>query len=174
MRDTDIRIRPARAGDVPGSRHVNEQAFAGPAEARLVEALRDHDGVVLSLVAVRGERIVGHVLFSPAEIVAPGASVPAVALAPVAVLPTDQRQGIGARLIRRGLEALRSAGHEIVIVLGHPRYYPRFGFAPASRFGVACPYDGVADEAFMALGLRPGALQGRSGTVRYRPEFADL
>jgi putative acetyltransferase len=88
----------------------------------------------------------------------------------MAVLPAHQRQGVGSLLVRAGLEACRAAGHGCVVVLGHPAYYPRFGFAPASRHGVAWEHP-VPDEAFMLLELRPGALGGRGGIVRYQPEF---
>jgi putative acetyltransferase len=125
----------------------------------------------LSLVAVHEGQVVGHILFSPVDIEREGARETAVGLGPMAVLPEYQRQGVGSRLVREGLDWLGRAGHGGIIVLGHPGYYPRFGFERASRFGlrweVACP-----DEAFMALELRPGALGARPGIVRYRPEFS--
>jgi putative acetyltransferase len=95
-------------------------------------------------------------------------------LAPIAVLPDLQRQGIGKALIEAGIDKIRASGEPFVIVLGHPGYYPRFGFIPASRFWIRCEYDGVPDEAFMILVLKDGVLAGISGVAKYRPEFADV
>ncbi|MGH9938173.1 MAG: GNAT family N-acetyltransferase, partial [Blastocatellia bacterium] len=96
-----------------------------------------------------------------------------VGLAPVAVLPEFQDRGIGSSLVQHGLERCREAGHPFAVVLGHPHYYPRFGFAPASRFGIKSEYD-VADENFMAMELREGALQNQAGMARYQPEFNEV
>jgi putative acetyltransferase len=95
-------------------------------------------------------------------------------LAPIAVLPDLQRQGIGKALIEAGIDKIRVSGEPFVIVLGHPGYYPRFGFIPASRFEIRCEYDGVPDEAFMILVFNNDALEGISGVAKYRPEFADV
>ncbi len=164
-------IREERSEDAPGIRRVNELAFARPAEADLVDALRDAGAVTLSLLAEREGRIVGHILFSPVTIESPEEAFPAVGLAPMAVEPGLQRGGIGSALVRAGLSALRAAEHEVVVVLGHPEYYPRFGFVRASGHGIRWEKD-VPDEAFMLLELRPGALGRRGGVVRYRPELA--
>ena len=91
-------------------------------------------------------------------------------LAPMAVAPEYQQQGIGSALVRSGLEHCRAAGYKAVIVLGHPRYYPRFGFVPASHFNIRSQYD-APDEAFMALELEPGALGEIGGVVKYHPLF---
>lgn len=165
-------IRPERPGNAATIRAVNERAFGQPAEAALVDALRAAGALTLSLVAEEAGAVVGHIAFSPVTIHAPGGACGAVGLAPMAVLPGSQRRGVGKRLVCAGLAALREAGHGAVVVLGHPGYYPRFGFVPAERFGLrwehACP-----PEAFMALELTPGALaEARGGVVRYRPEFA--
>jgi putative acetyltransferase len=165
-----ISVRHETAADRLSVRTVNEQAFEGTEEADLVDALRDRGGLTLSLVAVRDAEIVGHIAFSPARIVSPGSEIAAVGLGPMAVLPACQRLGIGSRLVRRGLELLRESGHRVVVVLGHPEYYPRFGFVPGTRFGVNCEFD-VPDEVFMVLELRAGALRGQGGTVQYQPEF---
>ena len=167
-------VRPERPGDVAAIRTVNELAFGGPTEAEIVDALRARGRATLSLVAVEGERVVGHILFSPVTVESAGESAgearAAVGLGPMAVLPAHQRRGLGSLLVRTGLQACRDAGHGCVVVLGHPEYYPRFGFEPASRRGVAWAHP-VPDEAFMILELRPGALGGRGGIVRYQPEF---
>jgi putative acetyltransferase len=165
-----VLIRPERPGDADAIRHVNERAFGQAAEARLVDALREAGVLTLSLVAESAGMVVGHLAFSPVTIAGPAGTREAVGLAPMAVLPERQGQGIGALLVRAGLEALRAAGHGAVVVLGHPHYYPRFGFAPASRWGLRWERD-CPDEAFMALELRAGALEGAGGVVRFRPEF---
>lgn len=168
-----IQIRPEQIEEIAAIRRVNERAFNGPAEADLVERLREHDKVTLSLVAVRDDEIVGHILFSPVVIESPRQSIAAVGLAPMAVLPELQNQGIGSLLVRTGLDQCRRAGHLVAVVLGHPQYYPRFGFVPASRYAIRSEYE-VADEHFMVIELRPGALAGQSGTVKYQAEFNEL
>jgi putative acetyltransferase len=139
-------VRPERPGDAPAIRHVNEQAFGRAAEADLVDALRRHGTATLSLVAVRDARIVGHILFSPVRIESEARSTAGLGLGPMAVLPACQREGIGSRLVRTALEECRRAGHGWVVVLGHPEYYPRFGFVPASRHGLAWEHP-APDEA---------------------------
>jgi putative acetyltransferase len=168
-----LELRPARPGDAAAIFAIHRAAFAGEDEAKLVDALTADGHAVVSLVADDGGEIVGHVLLSGAEIVDGKAATPCLALAPLAVTPSRQRQGIGARLVEASLAQARRSGHGIVIVLGHPEYYPRFGFAPASTFGIRCPFEAPA-EAFMALALRPGALEGVRGVVRYAPPFAGI
>jgi putative acetyltransferase len=168
-----LTIRHEKLGDEAAIRHVNEQAFHGSDEADLVEALRRAQACAVSLVAICDEQVVGHVLFSPVSVASDDASFPAVALGPMAVLPTHQNQGIGSELVRRGLEECQRLGHEVVFVLGHPNFYPRFGFAPTQRYNIRCEYD-VPDEVFMVAELRAGALAGRTGIVKYRPEFSSV
>jgi putative acetyltransferase len=165
-------IRPEIPDDIPAIFEVNFQAFAHYDEAHLVNALRDAKilNPRLSLVAVHGERIIGHILFPPITIESPRASVPAVALAPLVVHPDYQCLGVGSALIEEGLNACRSFGHRIVIVVGHPGYYPRYGFRSARALGIAAPFV-VADDVFMALELIPGALDGIQGTVKYPEAF---
>jgi putative acetyltransferase len=163
-------IRPERPDDVAAIRTVNEQAFGGAVEAAIVDALRARRKATLSLVAMDAHHVVGHILFSPVTIASAGEDLAALGLGPMAVLPAHQRRGIGSLLVRTGLAACRDAGHGCVVVLGHPAYYPRFGFEPASRRGVRWEHP-APDEAFMILELRPGALGGRGGIARYRPEF---
>jgi putative acetyltransferase len=161
-------VRDERDVDDAAIRDVNVAAFGGADEADLIAALRADGDVLLSLVAEADGAVVGHILFSRMFIETPGGAVPAVALAPVAVRPDRQRQGIGGRLIRQGLGQLRSAGERIVIVLGHPAYYPRFGFSAAQARALQSPFEG---DAFMTLELSPGALDGITGRVRYAPAF---
>jgi putative acetyltransferase len=169
-------VRRERPGDVAAIRAVHALAFGGAVEAEIVDALRARGKATLSLVAVDAERVVGHILISPVTITLPseedGEARAALGLGPMAVLPTHQRQGIGSLLVRAGLAACRDAGHGCVVVLGHPAYYPRFGFEPASRRGVRWEHP-VPDEAFMILELRQGGLGGRGGIVRYQPEFGE-
>lgn len=164
-------IREEVPADVEAVHRVNEAAFDTEAEAKLVDVLRANAGLTLSLVAQADERIVGHIAFSPVVVTCgDGTTVAGVGLAPMAVLPTHQRTGIGGRLIAEGLRRLRDAAHRFCVVLGHPDYYPRHGFSVASRSGIRWERP-VPDEAFMVQELVPAGLAGVSGVVRYRPEF---
>jgi putative acetyltransferase len=166
-------IRPERPEDTTAIRQVNEQAFGRSDEANLVDTLRTREKAVLSLVGVEGDRIVGHIFFSPVTIESADRLVPAVGLAPMAVVPELQRRGIGSRLVKAGLEECRNAGYSYVVVLGHPTYYPRFGFVPASRYGITSEY-AVPDEAFMILAWRGRVWGERGGLARYEPEFREV
>jgi len=165
-----LTVRPQTPGDAAAIRRVNEAAFGGTVEADLVEKIHSRQAFTLSLVATGEDGVVGHILFSLVTIESESLSFTAVSLGPMAVLPAHQGRGIGSQLVRAGLEECQRLGHEIVVVLGHPDYYPRFDFVPASTYGVKCEYE-VPDEAFMVAELREGALVGRSGTVKYQPEF---
>lgn len=213
----DLDIRTEEPGDREAVRRVNEAAFDTPAEADLVDALRESGDAVpeLCLVAVEGGEVVGHICLSHARLRAAGAeglegarsdgaegrkgaradgaqgragarsdgaqgregtrsdgpggraAAPGgpqiLALAPMAVLPERQRRGVGSALVQEALERANETTFPLVVVLGHPDYYPRFGFDPASAYGVECPYEGVPDEAWMAQPLaayEPG-LRGR-------------
>jgi putative acetyltransferase len=165
-----MHIRPEQPGDIAGIRAVNLAAFETSTEADLVDALRVQAEPLISLVAADAEGLVGHILFSPVTLVGhPGLRV--MGLAPMAVAPTRQRQGIGSALVDAGLERCRRLGATAVVVLGHAEYYPRFGFTPGSRFGIGCEYD-VPEDVFMVLELDRGALKGTSGTIRYHQAFA--
>lgn len=166
-----MEIRLEQAADIPAVRALNTLAFGRPGEAALVDQLRAGCLDCLSLVACQGKQIVGHALFSPVVIETTSRAVTGMGLGPVAVLPEFQRQGIGARMIAAGLAMLRRDACPLVVVLGHHEYYARFGFAPASRHGLRCQWDGVPDEAFMALVLSPEAMRGVTGVVRYCAEF---
>jgi putative acetyltransferase len=165
-------IRTERAADEVATFDVHAAVFPTDAEARLVTALRASGKAAVSLVAEVDGTVVGHVLFSPVSVEGSPISSIGVGLAPVAVLPAHQRRGVGARLIESGLEACRRAGFGFAVVLGEPSYYRRFGFRRALDDRLQNEY-GV-DHEFMALELRPEALGGVSGVVRYAPEFAAL
>lgn len=167
-----ITIRKEQSGDEGQIRLVNTHAFGQTAEADIVDTLRRTCPEGVSLVALHDGNIVGHILFTPALIESVHEVVHGMGLAPMSVLPKFQRTGIGSALVRTGIEEMRRAAHPFIIVLGHPAYYPRFGFVPASRRGTASDYDGVPDEAFMILVLDESALAGVAGTAKYRPEFA--
>jgi len=151
---------------------VNEEAFGKPDEARLVDAIRRADHPMISLVAVDGEAIVGHILFTPVTLDSSGPPINVMGLAPMAVLPPWQHRGIGSMLVETGLRECEQSSCQIVVVIGHPEFYPRFGFRPAREYGLRSEFD-VPDEAFMVAELMPGALANRSGLVRYLPEFGD-
>jgi putative acetyltransferase len=167
-----METRPERPADVAAVAAVNRAAFETGLEADLVNALRAQAEPIVSLVADDGGAIVGHILFSPVTLSA-DAGLPVMGLAPMAVAPSRQRRGIGSALVRAGLDRCRELGYAAVVVLGHPAYYPRFGFVPASRFGIGSEYD-VPDDVFMAIELRAGILRGTPGTVRYHPAFSSL
>jgi putative acetyltransferase len=149
-------------------RLLNESAFGRPDEADLIDRLRTEGAVLASFVAECEERIVGHILFSRMLIETGNGAVSAVALAPLAVSPEQQCRGVGGQLIRHGLDWLREHGEQVVIVLGHPAYYSRFGFSSDRARSLASPFPA---EAFMAFELLPGALDGIRGRVRYPDAF---
>ncbi len=169
-------IHPDKAEHAAGVYYVEEKAFKRPAEADLCVKLRQRKAATLSLVALEDGEVVGHVLFSPVTIRGekPGEELPVVGMGPVAVLPARQRQGIGSRLIRAGLEEIRQEGHAAVVVLGDPHYYTRFGFEPAGRFGIRFQDPNVPAEDFMVIELRRGVLEGHAGVAYYEPEFNDV
>lgn len=167
-RGHDVVIREREPADDEAIRRLNDAAFGGPIEAKIVEELRRTRLAAIELVAVEDSEIVGHILFSALKVTFGEEMMPTLALAPMAVLPGRQRHGIGSDLVRHGLALARQREWWAVIVLGHSDYYPRFGFSAALAKPLAAPYSG---EAFMALELVPGALSGESGRVVYPPAF---
>ena len=168
-----ITIRPETAADYPAVYEINHLAFEGSdAEPRLVEKVRASAGYVpeLSLLAELDDRLVGHILFSWVSLITQHGEQALMCLAPMAVLPDFQGRGVGARLVRHGLDECRRLGIDVVNVLGHPNYYPRFGFVPARPLGILPPFE-VPDPAWMVVELQPAALTGLSGVVRYPAAF---
>ena len=165
-------LRTERDDDQAAVDHILRTAFGQPDEAELVSRLRQSDAFIpeLSIVAIDGGRIVGYILFTRISITKVNSDNQSLALAPVAVDPGKQSDGIGSMLIEFGLQRCRELGHGSVIVLGHVGYYPRFGFQPAAQWNITCPFP-VPSENFMAIELVPGALEGVNGVVRYAPEF---
>ena len=167
----NIFIRKEEPGDMAAVHQVNLDAFKGEGEANLVDQLRARGAGLLSLVAIVDGRVFGHIYFSEMTITAEdGRVTPAVGLAPLAVLPGYQNQGIGSMLVHAGLDELRGMGHQLVIVLGSDRYYPRFGFKPTHLYGIRWEFE-VDEVHFMITGLQPGALVGVQGVARYQSEF---
>jgi putative acetyltransferase len=162
-------IRTEQEDDRAAVHAVNVSAFETPLEANLVDALRERAQPVVSLVAEADGAIVGHIMFSPVSLSGhPGLGM--MGLGPMAVAPAQQRKGVGSALVRAGLEQCKQVDFTAAVVLGHPEYYPRFGFLPSTRFGIASEYD-VPEDVFMAVELQPGALEGMAGTVKYHAAF---
>ena len=161
-------IRAAGPADAQAIAGLSSAAFGGEDEAGIIRRLHRDGLAAAELVAEQGGAIIGHILLSWLPTTVDGRAVKALALAPMAVRPGFQKQGIGGRLIVAALDEARAAGAEAVIVLGHPGYYPRFGFSAALARHLASPFSG---EAFMALELVPGALEGERGSVSYPPAF---
>ena len=166
-----ITIRAERPADRDAIFRLNAAAFGRTDEAILVDRLRDACPACISLVAEDAGGIVGHIAFSPV-LLEPAGERPltGMALAPMAVEPARQRSGIGSELVRGGLEAVEQLSTPFVVVLGHPEYYPRFGFVPASRYGIRSPWPGP-DETFMIRVLGAHRLPEGGGMTRFRPEF---
>lgn len=165
-------VRTEQQQDRASVRAANTLAFETTAEACLVDALREQAQPVISLVAEEDGEIIGHIMFSPVSL-SGHPELKLMGLAPMAVVPSHQRKGIGSALVKAGLDQCRRLGFGAVVVLGHPAYYPRFGFAPSARFGIVCEYD-VPEEVFMVLALQPDFLQGASGKIKYHAAFSRL
>jgi putative acetyltransferase len=165
-------IRAEEQSDWAAVHAVNVSAFETPTEANLVDALRDQAQPLISLIAEKNGEIVGHIMFSPISLSGhPGLRI--MGLAPMAVAPEHQRKGIGSALVRAGLDQCKQLGFGAVVVLGHPAYYPRFGFTSSARFGIGCEYE-VPEEVFMVAELQAGFLNGASGKVKYHTAFGDV
>jgi putative acetyltransferase len=165
-------IRAEEQRDRAAVHAVNVSAFETPAEATLVDALRGQAQPLVSLIAEDNGAIVGHIMFSPVSLSGHPA-LQIMGLAPMAVAPEHQRKGIGSALVRAGLEQCRQLGFGAVVVLGHPGYYPRFGFSASARFGIGCEYE-VPEDVFMLVELQAGFLRGASGKVKYHAAFSNV
>ena len=164
-----IEIREERPGDAAAIREVNRLAFGQEQEGHLIDTLRTNGAVTVSLVATLEDRVVGHILYSPVTL----NEIEGAGLGPVAVSPAQQRQGIGSKLVEAGNQQLKAAGCPFIIVVGHPNFYPRFGFNPASAAGITSEWE-LRDEVFMVLVLDQKQMAGVSGQAKYRPEFSSV
>jgi len=165
-----MNIRPEQPGDIDTIRIVNLEAFETAVEANLVDALRNTDIDLISLVAEENGEIVGHILFSPVTV---DGNIRVMGLAPMAVLPGWQKKGIGTKLVHEGLKACGNAGYKAAVVLGHAEYYPRFGFVPSVNYGIKSEYN-VPPEVFMVKELQAGALEHTKGIVKYHQAFSEV
>ena len=166
-----IEIREEKQKDYDEVRIVNDQTFGQPDEGRIVDKIRESCKEIVSLVAVSDNKIIGHIFFSPVTIETPTGFIKGMSLAPMAVLPEFQNQGVGSMLVNEGLRIIKNISCPFVIVLGHEKYYPRFGFERASKYRLKCQWEGVPDDAFMAMIIDESVMKGVSGIVKYRDEF---
>ncbi|HEX9822506.1 MAG TPA: N-acetyltransferase [Methylomirabilota bacterium] len=164
--------RPEHPDDAAAVGEVHTAAFGRPDEARLVERLRARARPYLALVATAGDEVVGHIVFAPVTLHCYQAPYTILALSPMAVRPAWQRRGIGSALVRDGLAACRASGHDVVVLVGHPAFYPRFGFVPARPLGLLSE-PAFPEEAFMVAELTPGALRGRRGVVLFSSDYGE-
>jgi putative acetyltransferase len=163
-----IKIREEKAEDYNVVRVINDKSFGQPDEGRIVDKIREACEEIISLVAVENEKIVGHIFFSPAEINHKGKTIKGMGLAPMAVHTEYQNKSIGSLLVKKGIKKIKISGCPFIIVLGHEKYYPRFGFETASKYGIKPQWEGVPDEAFMIMILDKETMAGVSGVATYR------
>jgi putative acetyltransferase len=165
-------IRDEKRDDQDGVRAVNASAFETSSEASLVDSLRERAQPIVSLVAESDGDVVGHIMFSPVSL-SDHPELMIMGLAPMAVKPACQHKGIGSALVRAGIARCTELGFGAIVVLGHPEFYPRFGFLPASRFGIESEYD-VPDDVFMAMEIQPDYLRDATGTIKYHDAFGGV
>jgi len=165
-----IKIREEGPEDFIVIKEINDLAFGQEQESKIIDSLRKNCNNLLSIVGVDDGKVVGHIMFSPVIIDASEKPVWGMGLGPMAVLPEYQRKGIGSALVKEGISILRDRNCPFIILVGHPEYYPRFGFKKSSLYGIKCQWE-VPEEAFMILVLDESAMSGVSGTAKYRDEF---
>lgn len=168
-----MRIRKEQATDIEYIYAVNKDAFETDAEANLVNALRNSGCTFISLVAEDNNKIIGHIFFTPVELTGNNDNLKLIGLAPMAVLNQHQHKGIGSKLVEAGLTKCKELDYDAVVVLGHPNYYPRFGFVPSVKYGIKSEYD-VPDDVFMIKELKTGCLKGHQGTIKYNNVFNSM
>ncbi len=166
-------IRREKPADIEKIWNINAETFETDAEANLVNALRSIEIPFLSLVYEENYDLVGHILFTPVELVGNTSVVRVMGLAPMAVVPSFQKKGIGSSLVKAGIQECISEGYDAIVVLGHPNYYPKFGFVPSIKYGIKSEYE-VPDEVFMVLELKKNSLKRIKGTVKYHTAFSNV
>ncbi len=166
-------IRREQPTDIEQIEDLYNKAFDTDAEAELVSSLRESGVPSISLVYEEGTDIIGHILFTQVELVGDTSGVCMMGLAPMGVLPGDQYRGIGSSLVKAGLDECKSEGCDAAVVLGYTSFYPKFGFVPSEQFGITTEFD-VPAEVFMAQELKPGALNGKKGKVKFHRAFDDF
>lgn len=168
-----MNIREELPSDISKIWEVNSEAFETEAEANLVNALRSSGCTYISLVAETEDKVVGHIFFTPVELSGDEDKLKLMGLAPMAILSQYQNKGIGSKLVNAGLEQCRSLGYDAVVVLGHPNYYPKFGFVQSVKYGIKSEYE-VPDEVFMILELTPDALKNHRGIIKYHEALSSV
>lgn len=165
-----IKIRKEGPGDFTVIKKINDLAFGQEQESKIIDSLRKNCDNLLSFVADDDGKVVGHIMFSPVMISGTEEPIWGMGLGPMAVLPEYQRRGIGSALVKEGIRILKDRNCPFIILVGHPEYYPRFGFKKASLYRIKCQWE-VPEEAFMILVLDESAMSGVSGIAKYRDEF---
>ncbi len=168
---TIVTIREESKNDFSAIKQTNDKAFGQSKEGKVIDKIRKSDSQMLSLVAEINNTIVGHIFYSTAEIMHNDESIVGMGLAPIAVLPEYQKQGIGKRLINESLNIIKAQSVPFIIVLGHEDYYPKFGFEIASKYGIKCQWDDVPDEAFMIMILDKEKMSDIRGVAKYKDEW---
>jgi putative acetyltransferase len=163
-------IRNERPEDIKRIRKINSEAFETETEANLVNTLRSSGVQYISLVYEENDKLLGHIFFTPVELEGDRSGLHIMGLGPMAVTTKFQNIGIGSSLVKAGIERCKLEGIDAIVVLGHPNYYPRFGFEPSIKYGVKSEYE-IPDEVFMALELKNNALKGKQGTIKYNEAF---
>jgi len=166
-----VQIRGEKRSDYDAIKFINDEAFNQPQEGNIIEKLRNSDSKTLSLIAEMNNKIIGHIFFSSVKIEGHAEIIDGMGLAPMAVLPEYQKQGIGKMLVNEGISILKSQLIPYIIVLGHEDYYPRFGFEIASKYGLQSQWDEVPDEAFMILVFNHDMMKNVRGIAKYREEW---
>jgi len=170
----NIIIRPEQKDDYDSILRINDEAFGRENEGLLVSALRKTSKFIsdLSLVAEMDNNLIGHILFYPLTIKTKTGDKDVLSLAPISVLPRYQNKGIGCKLMKKGMGECKKTKYDVIIVVGHPNYYPRFGFKSASKWKIQLPIE-APDEAFMAFELKENTIDKYAGTVVFPKEYYD-
>lgn len=166
-------IRAEKGSDLQEIWQINAEAFETEAEADLVNILRESGIPFISMVYEDNNKLSGHILFTPVELEGHTKNLRIIGLGPVAVIPEMQNKSIGSALVKAGIEQCKSEGYDAIIVLGHPNYYPKFGFVLSVKYGIKSEYD-VPEDVFMVLELKENALKGKQGTIKYHEAFGSV